>query len=454
MQAPYVVAVRIILAIAVWCIFSLTAQSQQNPERAVIEGLSRAAILPTTSEGNAALAVNYVITGDIQTGNVRQPTLLPFHEQQQQAIRDAFITDGNLANLADGLGSTLGASYVSRAHYIDRTHFSSVSDRVASVISYVCKISSNDSAIAKFLFANGTTDGHTAASIEVLNYFSLEHAKLDVFGVSYQRPAGTAGADIFGNSRPFQTERDVVHFSGPDYFNIPASDIVYTRGPFVDLTNSPSYPSGHTTYGYTGALVLALLVPERYEEMIARAAEYGNDRILIGAHYAMDVIAGRTLAEYDMAHLLANHSTYIEHERDNGASTKDLRGEIIAARTEITHVLQASCGNTIEVCAREDTGRFNNRAANEAFVDSTQTYGLPVIYTKNLYATEDVQELAPEAGYLLTIAFPSLTLQQADQILTKTEGQGGGFLDDGSSFGVYSRLDLFQAAKVAEQTVR
>jgi hypothetical protein len=39
-----------------------------------------------------------------------------------------------------------------------------------------------------------------------------------------------------------------------------------------------------------------------------------------------------------------------------------------------------------------------------------------------------------------------LTLEQADQILTETEGPGGGFLDNGTPFGVYSRLNLFAAA--------
>jgi hypothetical protein len=48
-------------------------------------------------------------------------------------------------------------------------------------------------------------------------------------------------------------------------------------------------------------------------------------------------------------------------------------------------------------------------------------------------------------GYLLTAAFPRLTLAQADRILTQTEGAGGGFLDDGSAFELYSRLDLYQA---------
>jgi hypothetical protein len=46
-------------------------------------------------------------------------------------------------------------------------------------------------------------------------------------------------------------------------------------------------------------------------------------------------------------------------------------------------------------------------------------------------------------------AFPFLTLEQADHILTVTEGPGGGFLDNGSAFGVYSRLDLYRAGEKA-----
>jgi hypothetical protein len=43
-------------------------------------------------------------------------------------------------------------------------------------------------------------------------------------------------------------------------------------------------------------------------------------------------------------------------------------------------------------------------------------------------------------------AFPKLSLEEANLILTETEGPGGGFLDDGSAFGVYSRLNLYAAA--------
>jgi hypothetical protein len=115
---------------------------------------------------------------------------------------------------------------------------------------------------------------------------------------------------------------------------------------------------------------------------------------------------------------------------------------------ELQAILQSGCGNTINVCATEDTGRFSNAEADEAFYDVTQTYNLPAVYPNSIEA-EDVGQLAHEAGYLLTTAFPSLTLDQADRILTETEGPGGGFLDDGSSFGVYSRLNLYAAAQRA-----
>jgi hypothetical protein len=180
--------------------------------------------------------------------------------------------------------------------------------------------------------------------------------------------------------------------------------------------------------------------------MMARAAEYGNDRIIVGAHYAMDVLAGRSLALYDMAHLLANDPLYMGLTIKGAPATTDFQSAIRRARADAIAILQTSCGNTMQDCSREDTGRLGNPAADEAFYADTQTYNLPVVYPSNANRKEDVAKLVPEAGYLLTIAFPSLTLDQANQILTETEGPGGGFLDDGSPFGVYSRLNLYAAA--------
>jgi hypothetical protein len=428
------------------------AAAQTATDMAVLRGLAPVTVLPDSDEGKAALAANYSITGGIQTGAIRQSTLLPFAEQQQLALRDAFITRGNLAELADGLGTTLGAAWLARAHYIDQTHYTTLSQSVADVIAYANGITTMNSNAGKFFFANATTDGKTPVSPAASEILEKSKGETDVIGKSYGLPAGTPGADAYGDSRPFQTEPRTIQFAGPDYFNIPADNRVYNRGPMMKLINSPSYPSGHTTYGYTGALILAMLVPERYQQMMVRAAEYGNDRIIVGAHYAMDVLAGRTLALYDMAHLLANDPLYMGLSVKGAPVIRDFQSAIKRARADVTPALETACGNTMQECSREDTGRLNNPAADEAFYAETQTYDLPVVYPQNANRKEDAAKLSREAGYLLTTAFPSLTLDEANRILTETEGPGGGFLDDGSSFGVYSRFNLYAAAGRAAAT--
>src|ERR1700683_655498 len=112
---------RILSSAAVTVALSLSylvhAEAQTATNLAVLNGLSPLTVLSKTANGKAALSSNYAVTGGIQTAEIHQTTLLPFAEQQQQALRDAFITDGNLVELADGLGTTLGAAYVARPPY-------------------------------------------------------------------------------------------------------------------------------------------------------------------------------------------------------------------------------------------------------------------------------------------------------------------------------------------------
>jgi hypothetical protein len=340
---------------ALCALMPFQAGAQSTTDMAALKGLAPVAILSKTPEGTAALAANFTVTGSLQTGAIRQSTLLPFAEQQQQALRDAFITDGDLAQLADGLGTTLGASYLARAHYIDQTSFTNISKSVADLIAYATATTGINSNAGKYFFANATTDGKTPVSADATAILKKIGGETDVFGKSYGLPAGTSGADAFGDSRPFQTEPSISPIIGPDYFNVPANNWVYNRGPMMNLIDSPSYPSGHTTYGYTGALILAVLVPDRYQQMIARGAEYGNDRILLGAHYAMDVMGGRTLAIYDIAHLLANDPAYVGRTLQGVPTIKDFQAAIKMARSDVTVALRAACGKTIQECAREDT---------------------------------------------------------------------------------------------------
>lgn len=102
--------------------------------------------------------------------------------------------------------------------------------------------------------------------------------------------------------------------------------------------------------------MLAVLVPDRYQQMIVRGAEYGNDRVLMGAHYAIDIVAGRTLALYDMAHLLANDTDYIgQHLKDGVPVIHDFRGSMQTARKMLTPLLESACDKSLAQCASEDT---------------------------------------------------------------------------------------------------
>jgi membrane-associated phospholipid phosphatase len=424
------------------------AQSVTNVN--VLRGLAPASALDGTDAGRTALAANLAKTGAIQSGTAHQPTLLPFPKQQQQSLRDAVITDGNAFNLVDGLGSRLGGVYRSLTSYRSAddgktSSFTNISPAIARLIAFADATTESDATSGKYFFANRTVDGKTLVSAAAMVVFKEVKGTNDIFGKAYGLPAGSKGANAYGNSRPFQTEPRLTPITGKDFFGVPSSNIAYLRGPTQNLTDSPSYPSGHTTYGYTEALLLAVLVPQRYSQMVARAAEYGNDRIIMGAHYTMDVLGGRTLALYDLAHLLANRPNYVGVNRD-GIEIDDFRMELAAARSDLAKALATGCGGTVAACARHDRSRFAHPAKNRTFYEATQTYGLPVVFKRSVTTTEDVGKLAPEAGYLLTTAFPNLTLAQADAILTATEGPGGGFLDNGSPFGIYSRLDLYKAA--------
>ena len=67
-----------------------------------------------------------------------------------------------------------------------------------------------------------------------------------------------------------------------------------------------SYPSGHSTRGTMYAFVLAEVFPELKEKLIARAQQVGFNRIIAGAHYESDIVAGRIVGKAIALHLLAD----------------------------------------------------------------------------------------------------------------------------------------------------
>lgn len=58
------------------------------------------------------------------------------------------------------------------------------------------------------------------------------------------------------------------------------------------LAGNGDYPSGHTSTGWSTALVLAELVPERATEILRRGRVYGESRFVCGSHSRSAVEAG------------------------------------------------------------------------------------------------------------------------------------------------------------------
>jgi acid phosphatase (class A) len=63
--------------------------------------------------------------------------------------------------------------------------------------------------------------------------------------------------------------------------------------PVVPLSKSGSYPSGHATVGTLMGIELANMLPEKRAEIMARAWEFGQNRVVGGIHYPSDIEMGR-----------------------------------------------------------------------------------------------------------------------------------------------------------------
>ena len=76
--------------------------------------------------------------------------------------------------------------------------------------------------------------------------------------------------------------------------------------PCLPLQSSFSYPSGHSTWYASTALLLADLMPERRERLIQVGRQGGYARVYCGMHYPSDVLAGERLAKAITADIIAS----------------------------------------------------------------------------------------------------------------------------------------------------
>jgi acid phosphatase (class A) len=128
--------------------------------------------------------------------------------------------------------------------------------------------------------------------------------------------------------RVVETEGDVVD-PAKDVWKRPRphlySDLVK---PVVPLSKSGAYPSGHATVGTLMGIVLSNMLPEKRPQIMARAWEYGHNRLVGGIHFASDIemghIAGAVIAQ--------TISTHPDFKAEFEAAKAEVRGMLGLAR--------------------------------------------------------------------------------------------------------------------------
>ena len=104
-----------------------------------------------------------------------------------------------------------------------------------------------------------------------------------------QNIEGNVFKEFFHRSRPYEVDHAIKTCVTSYYGKAPRS-----------------YPSGHTTLGYSLGVLLAHLIPEKADAILKRARDYGTSRVICGVHFPSDLPASQVLGTSIALELMKN----------------------------------------------------------------------------------------------------------------------------------------------------
>lgn len=224
-----------------------------------------------------------------------------------------------------------------------------------------------------------------------------------------QGAASTSSAKkYYKYARPFR-------WSGIDA-DYPEINVIDILQPCIkaDASNDGGYPSGHTNAAYLAGISMAYAVPQQYQQMIYRASELGNNRIVTGMHSCMDVMGGRTMA------------TAVAAANLNDPENAEIKANAVSAGEKL-------------VSAVDTQAEYENYQKDKETYLYRMTYGL-----SQTGDTNKPMVVPKGAEVLLESRFPYLDESQRRYVLYTTGIESGyPVLDDAEGWG---RLNLFEAA--------
>jgi acid phosphatase (class A) len=156
--------------------------------------------------------------------------------------------------------------------------------------------------------------GSAQAQAEMAELHAMEAARSEADLAAAKHDSATKNASIFAEAigpgfdlarlpatralmeAVRETEKDAAN-RGKAAFRRPRPWIIDSALKTCSRDDDPlsSYPSGHTTMAYSMGAVLARLVPAKATAIMARAAVYGQSRIVCEEHFRSDVTGGEAL---------------------------------------------------------------------------------------------------------------------------------------------------------------
>lgn len=136
-----------------------------------------------------------------------------------------------------------------------------------------------------------------------------------------------------------ESERGDIH-AGKAYWHrlrpfVGTHEAICTEDDRQKIAQSGAYPSGHTMLGWSTALVLAELLPDRSTALLQRGRVYGESRIVCGVHWASDVQEGYLMGAGEIAAMHGNAAFRADMEA--------ARAEMAALSTQATQPEAQEC---------------------------------------------------------------------------------------------------------------
>lgn len=216
---------------------------------------------------------------------------------------------------------------------------------------------------------------------------------------------------------------------------VPALESAKSTTPATD----GGFPSGHTAEAWRDTLAMAYLVPQRFQELIARAMEMGENRILAGMHSPLDTMGGRVHATAVVAYNLSSVASYTPAVKKAAYDQAQAWLRTQSGSADFNALNTYAHTPRTQDSTQPDFDRFSDNAAWRKTYLQRLTYGLDRTGAAGQLAT-----VPKSAEVLLETRLPYLSADQRRVVLKSTAIDSGYPLgNDGEGWG---RLNLFAAA--------